>query len=289
MEKNITCNKVRFTEQFKNLLQQLLGGLTICTKEPAPATLQALKDYLTAFPKAALAFSGGVDSSYLSYAAKCCGLDLHAYYISSQFQPQCELDDATRLANELGIKMTVIPLDILTNETISANPGNRCYHCKLVMLDTILRQAAADGYPVLLDGSNASDDPGDRPGMRALTELKVCSPLRETGLTKDQVRAFSRKAGLFTWDKPAYACLATRVAAGLALDAEILKKIEMTENQLAKMGFTDFRVRFIGNAAKLQLPAEQIPWAAQQHAELLQLFTPYFNDILLDLKPRSGA
>jgi uncharacterized protein len=155
-----------------------------------------------------------------------------------------------------------------------------------VIFSRILEEAKADGYALLMDGSNASDDAGDRPGMRALTELKVISPLREAGLTKDEIREYSRKAGLFTWNKPAYACLATRIPTGRVLDNEILYKVEQAENKLFEMGFTDFRARVLGNAAKLQLPKDQILKAAQQHSELVEALSPWFSDVLLDLKPR---
>lgn len=256
-----------------------------CKKE-VPAVPQKLREYLQAIPRAAIAFSGGVDSSYLLYALKACGVSVNAYYVNAQFQPQFELEDAERLARELSADMTVIPLDVLANETVRANPADRCYHCKRVIFTRILERAAADGHTVLMDGSNASDDAGDRPGMRAVAELKVLSPLREAGLTKDRIRELSREAGLFTWDKPAYACLATRVPTGTALDADILGKIEKAEDELFRMGFTDFRVRVLGKAAKLQLPAGQIPLAAQKHAELETALSEWFSDVLLDLKPR---
>lgn len=250
------------------------------------AVPEALERYLKAIPKAAIAFSGGVDSSYLLYAARALGMDVQAYYVKSQFQPQFELEDAERLAQELGAAMTVIPVDSLESEIVRSNPADRCYHCKRVVFGTILARAAAEGYTVLMDGTNASDDAGDRPGMRALVELKVLSPLREAGLTKAQVRAYSREAGLFTWDKPAYACLATRVPTGVPLTAHLLERVEQAEGVLARMGFTDFRARVLGDAAKLQLPEAQLPLAIERRAELLEALAPWFSDVLLDLKPR---
>lgn len=250
------------------------------------AVPQQLKDILNEITRAGLAFSGGVDSSYLLYAAAACGMELQAYYVNSQFQPQFELDDAVRLAETVGGKLTIIEADILSSQAVRENPSDRCYHCKRVIFETIFNHAAADGYSILMDGSNASDDAGDRPGMKALRELKVRSPLREAGLTKSHIRDYSREAGLFTWNKPAYACLATRIPTGRALDAETLEKVEKAEDQLAKMGFTDFRARVMGNAVKLQLPEEQIPLAAGMHAALVQELSPWFKDVLLDLKPR---
>src|SRR5699024_2924376 len=151
-----------------------------------------------------------------------------------------------------------LDVDILADETVAANPPDRCYHCKRRIFSAIASAAAADGYTLLLDGTNASDDAGDRPGMRALWELSVRSPLRECGLTKPEIRWLSREAGLFTWDKPAYARLATRVPAGERLTAEKLENTERAEDFLFSLGFTDFRVRLFNGAARLQLPAEQL-------------------------------
>ena len=246
----------------------------------------ALARLLGELPSAAVAFSGGVDSSYLLYAAKACGVEVRAYYVSSQFQPAFEREDARRMAAELGVEMTIIPLDALSGEAVRANRADRCYHCKQNVFGHILNASQADGYSVLMDGSNASDDAADRPGMRALAELSVRFPLREAGLTKDMVRAHSREAGLFTWDKPAYACLATRVPTGTPLDSSLLSRVEGAEATLFAMGFTDFRARVLGQAAKLQFPAEQLPLAAQRHAELARALSPWFSEVLLDLNPR---
>lgn len=205
----------------------------------------ALRDFLTEHRSAALAFSGGADSAYLLYAAAACGCDVRAYYVSTPFQPQFELDDARRLASELNARLTVLPFDVLTSGEVRKNPPDRCYYCKTVIFNGILKAAAADGYRTVFDGTNASDDAGDRPGMRALKELEILSPLRLCGITKKALREYSRNAGLFTWNKPAYACLATRVPSGVPLTADLLKKIERAESALAGLGFSDFRVRVL--------------------------------------------
>lgn len=245
-----------------------------------------LVEYFARVRKAALAFSGGVDSSYLLYAAQKCGVDLGVYCVASQFQPQFELRDVDRLGRELKAKVKMIPVDILSNYKVANNPPDRCYYCKQSIFKTIQEAAIADGYTLLMDGSNASDDSGDRPGMKVLEEMKVLSPLREVGLTKDRIRELSKKAKLFTWDKAAYACLATRIPTGTKIEAEVLKKIEKAEDDLTKMGFTDFRARVVDQGVKLQFPEEQILKAVQLREEILQRFTPLFDNILLDLKPR---
>ena len=147
-----------------------------------------LQQFFKENPRVAIAFSGGVDSSYLLYAALRYGARVRAYYVNSAFQPRFELEDARRLAGDLHADLRELQVDVLSSPTVTANPPDRCYHCKRVLFRTIAAAAAEDGFPVLLDGTNASDDAGDRPGMRALRELSVRSPLRECGLTKDEIR-----------------------------------------------------------------------------------------------------
>ena len=237
-------------------------------------------------PKAALGFSGGVDSSYLLYAGVQAGADIHPYYIKTAFQPQFELDDAERLCAQLGVPLTVLELDVLKNEAVTANPPDRCYHCKTALFGALSARALADGYTLLLDGTNASDDAGDRPGMRALKELHVCSPLRECGLTKAEIRRLSREAGLFTWDKPAYACLATRIPSGDAITAEKLLATERAEAFLFSLGLTDFRVRNYHGAARLQFPEAQLNAVLAHRAEILQELKKDYPAVLLDLEVR---
>ena len=177
-------------------------------------------------------------------------------------------------------------MDVLASETVTANQPDRCYHCKQVIFRTILAAAEADGFTVLLDGTNASDDAGDRPGMRALRELAVRSPLRECGLTKRDVRMLSRDAGLFTWDKPAYACLATRIPTGQPITARDLAVTEAAESDLFSLGFTDFRVRMVGHSAKIQLPAAQMPRLLEHRQEILQRLGPDYDGVWLDLEGR---
>lgn len=245
-----------------------------------------LHSFFAENPRVALAFSGGVDSAYLLYAAKSAGADVTAYYVKSAFQPEFELRDAQRLADELSARMTVLELDVLCDSTVTANPPDRCYHCKKRIFTAIAEAAKHDGYDMLIDGTNASDDAADRPGIRALRELSVRSPLRECGITKQQVRAFSREAGLFTWDKPAYACLATRIPTGEVITAENLGKTEQAEGFLEALGFRDFRVRLMGGSAKLQVRAEQLPLLMEKRNEILAGLKPLYSDILLDLEVR---
>ena len=245
-----------------------------------------LNEFFSAHPKAAIAFSGGVDSAYLLYSAKQNGAEVKAYYVKSVFQPQFELDDAIRFADGLNIQMRVLSVDVLSSDIIAENPINRCYYCKRMIFETIRKAAAKDGFSILLDGTNASDDVGDRPGMRALCELSVLSPLRECGLTKAEIRRLSKKAGLFTWDKPAYACLVTRIPAGEPITEEKLKATEEAENFLFSLGLKNFRVRRMGNIAKIQVPADQMGKLIDNREVILTKLKKYYASVLLDLEER---
>ena len=245
-----------------------------------------LKEFFEQNPRVAVAFSGGTDSALVLWAAKQYGREVRAYYVHTVFQPAFELADARRLAEELQVPLTVVDVDVLRVPEAAANGPRRCYYCKKALFSTLWKAAADDGYTVLLDGTNASDDAGDRPGMQALKELEVRSPLRECGLTKAEVRRLSKEAGLFTWDKPAYACLATRVPTGTAITREALEKVERGENALFRLGFTDFRVRLLGDAARIQVPADQMERAAALHNEIVQALGTDFSAVLLDLMGR---
>jgi len=250
------------------------------------AVPKPLKDFFDAHLRLALAFSGGVDSAYLLYAARACDCDVEPFYAQSAFQPEFERRDAARMAAQLKVPLNVVPLDVLAVEAVRANPANRCYYCKQAIFTALLAAARAKGYDAVMDGTNASDDAGDRPGMRALEELAVLSPLRLCGITKAQVRAYSRQAGLFTWDKPAYACLATRIPTGTPITGEDLARVEGAEMALFNLGFADFRVRLFHGAARLQLPAAQMADAIVRRDEIRKALAPWFDTIMLDLKDR---
>ena len=247
-----------------------------------------LKQFFENNPKVAVAFSGGVDSSYLLYAAIKYGCDVTAYYVSSQFQPVFELEDAKRMATDLNARMKILQADVLSSCDITDNPPDRCYQCKKVIFSLITEAASKDGYTLILDGTNASDDEGDRPGMRALRELTVASPLKIAGLRKQDVRRLSREAGLFTWDKPAYACLATRIPTGEVITAEKLKITEESEDLLFSYGLSDFRIRIFHGAARIQLPKDQIELFLKHREDIVESLKKSYSAVLLDLEVRNG-
>lgn len=237
-------------------------------------------------PRAAIGFSGGVDSSFLLYAAMHYGAQVRAYYVKTAFQPEFELRDARHLAETLGADLKMIELDILQHESITSNPCDRCYYCKQQIFGAIQKAAAEDGFSLLLDGTNASDDVLDRPGMKALEELSVRSPLRECGLTKLEIRERAKEAGLFIWNKPAYACLATRIRTGEPIDAGKLAATEETEAYLMSLGFSNFRIRRTGNTAIIQVSPSQIGELFLHRSEVLNFMKAYYDTVTLDLEGR---
>lgn len=247
-----------------------------------------LKEFFLQHPRAALGFSGGVDSAFLLAMAVKYGADVQPYFIKTVFQPAFELEDARRLTKELGKELIVVEYDILRDKEISFNPANRCYYCKKTLFSVLKEKALKDGYTLLLDGSNASDDASDRPGMRAAHELEVLSPLRDCGLTKKEIRKLSREEDLFTWDKPSYACLATRIPAGTVIRAETLEKIEQAEEKLKEAGFRDFRVRLFHGAARIQVTEGQMMELLEKKERVTEFLSPYFRDVFLDLQPRQS-
>jgi uncharacterized protein len=257
--------------------------LFCCFKEGIHVTLE---QFFHEHPKAALAFSGGVDSAYLLWAGLQAGAEVWPYFVKTPFQPRFELEDAYRLCEQLDVDLIVLDYDVLTDETVVSNPPDRCYHCKRWMFSKLKRYAASEGFSLLLDGTNASDDGGDRPGMRALAELEVRSPLRECGLTKERIRELSRQAGLFTWDKPSYACLATRIPAGRRIDREDLERVEQGETTLAALGLRDFRLRLTAGGCRLQVLESQFPLVMKRRADILSALEADFSEVTLDLRPR---
>lgn len=245
-----------------------------------------LGEYFGKNNKIAIAFSGGVDSAYLLYAAVNAGADTKAYYVKSAFQPRFEFEDAVKLAGQIGCGLRVIEADVLSDERVAANPKDRCYYCKQHIMSAICAAAEADGYKTVCDGTNASDDADDRPGFSALGEFGIRSPLRECGLTKADIRKASKEAGLPTWNKPAYACLATRIRTGEEITKEKLAVTEEAEGLIYDMGFRDFRVRMRGSNALVQIAENQHAEALMRVDEIRSALSTLYDEIEIDESPR---
>lgn len=227
----------------------------------------ALCSALQGLGRVAVAFSAGVDSALLLHAAhSALGENAVAITVHSPFVPQREQREAEVFCQGRGIRQLVLEIDPLSIENVRTNPPERCYFCKKALF-TAMREAAENaGFPVLAEGSNA-DDLGDyRPGMRALKELNIRSPLLDAGLTKQEIRALAKSQGLPCWDKPAMACLATRIPCGTPLTVEALRRVEQAEEILTELGFRQLRVRAHGNLARLELGEDEF---ARLHAAAL--------------------
>lgn len=247
-----------------------------------------IQEFFQEHPDCAVAFSGGVDSAWLLHEAARYARRVTAYFAQTPFQPAFELRDAQETARQLGVELRVLPYDVLAEPQVAANPTDRCYYCKRALFSRLLHAAADAGYTLVLDGSNASDDASDRPGMRALRQLQVRSPLRECGVTKSEIRRQAREAGLAVWNKPSYACLATRVPAGTAITHEMLQRVERGESALMDMGFSDFRLRLRGEEALLQVTASQMEQAQHLLEEIGRRLAADFSQIRLDPVPRAS-
>ena len=267
--------------QFVRLLRESFTEIPLMMEET-----MNLSQFWKENPKAAIAFSGGVDSAYLLYSATQSGAKVKAYYAKTAFQPAFELADAKKLANQLGAEMEILSIDVLSVPHVAENPKNRCYYCKTAIFSAISAAAKADGFDLLLDGTNASDEASDRPGMQALKELSVRSPLRGCGLTKKEIRRLSKEAGLFTYDKPAYACLATRIPTGDTITPEKLSRTEEAEGYLHSLGLRDFRVRTLGDTARIQVTESDLETVLKNREAIVSHLKALYSGVMLDLEVR---
>jgi uncharacterized protein len=221
--------------------------------------LDRLKNILRDLGSVLVAFSGGVDSSFLLHLAhEVLGGRAKAITFVSPFLSRQELDRAARFCEERGIKHILLEIDPLAIDEIRANQPDRCYHCKKQVFSQGLAEAQKMSIPHLVEGTQLSDASDHRPGHRALVELEIRSPLSEAGLSKDQVRMLSKKLGLSSWNLPPMACLASRIPYGTPLDLESLARVESAEEFLFDEGFDLVRVRDHHGTARIELSAEEI-------------------------------
>ncbi len=219
--------------------------------------LKSLQEYISSLGSVAVAFSGGVDSTLLlKVSHDVLGGKSIAVTASSLSFPERELNEAKSFCGENGIKQVICQSEELEIEGFRHNPVNRCYLCKKELFTKILDIARENGISHVIEGSNL-DDLGDyRPGLQAIDELGILSPLRHCGFTKSDVREISRELGLPTWDKPSFACLASRFVYGEEITAEKLIMVERAENFLRDMGFRQLRVRIHGDIARIEILPE---------------------------------
>ena len=256
--------------------------------------LQALKSRLRSLGRMLIAYSGGIDSAFLAYTAhRVLGEDALAVIADSPSLARAQLDDAVAFAREHAFPLEVISTDELSRPDYRRNDGARCFHCKDELFTVMEQLRQARKFDTIAYGVNADDQGDFRPGQHAARNHHVAAPLLDAGLSKSEIRTLARRAGLRLWDKPASACLSSRIEYGQPVTVETLRLVEQGEDALRALGFRQYRVRHHGETVRIEIAPEELPRALNPHmaAEFTRIFKSLgYAFVTLDLEGfRSGS
>lgn len=265
--------------------------------QPAPTLDEkhaTLEERLRSLGRILVAYSGGIDSAYLAYAAhQVLGNNMQAVLADSPSLARAQMQDAVAFAQENGIPLRVIETAEMERPEYRRNDAMRCFHCKDELFSVMDGVALREGYSAVAYGVNVNDQGDFRPGQNAARQHGVAAPLLEAGLTKSDIRALAQNAGLRVWDKPASACLSSRIEYGREVTPEALLQVEKGEDALRALGFRQFRVRHHGQIARIEIAQDELPHAmtVEMAAEFSRIFKSLgFTYVTLDLEGfRSGS